>query len=69
MSTQTYFGEPLFQYSLRQGIEDGFLAPYIVHRIDLDVDVDGFVPGEGLYDELGNLLRIGYTTVETWNVD
>ena len=57
VSTQTYFGEPLFQYSLRQGIEDGFLAPYIVHRIDLDVDVDGFVPGEGLYDELGQLVE------------
>jgi type I restriction enzyme, R subunit len=53
VSTQTYFGEPLYQYSLGQGIDDGFLAPYIVHRIDLDVDVDGFSPGEGVVDQLG----------------
>jgi len=53
VSTQTYFGEPLYQYSLGQGIDDGFLAPYIVHRIDLDVDIDGFSPGEGVVDQLG----------------
>ena len=47
----------MYQYSLGQGIEDGYLAPYIVHRIDLDVDIDGFVPGEGLYDELGQLVE------------
>jgi type I restriction enzyme R subunit len=57
VSTQTYFGQPLYQYSLGQGIADGFLAPYIVHRIDLDVDVDGFVPGEDLYDEFGQLVE------------
>jgi type I restriction enzyme, R subunit len=53
VSTQSYFGEPLYEYSLGQGIDDGFLAPYIVHRIDLDVDVDGFRPGEGVLDMLG----------------
>jgi type I restriction enzyme R subunit len=42
-----YFGEPVYTYSLKQGIEDGFLAPYKVVRIDLDKDLDGWRPREG----------------------
>jgi superfamily II DNA or RNA helicase len=41
--TYVYFGDPLYQYSLRQGIEDGFLAPYRVHRIMTTVDAIGWV--------------------------
>ena len=44
ISTSDYFGDPLYTYSLKQGIEDGFLAPYRVKRIHLDVDDYGFQP-------------------------
>lgn len=40
-----YFGNPVFQYSLREGIEDGFLAPYRVHRVVTNVDATGWRPG------------------------
>ncbi len=48
-----YFGEPIYTYSLRQGIADGFLAPYKVIRIDLDRDVDGWRPRCGELDRYG----------------
>ncbi|HYR08888.1 MAG TPA: DEAD/DEAH box helicase family protein [Longimicrobium sp.] len=48
-----YFGEPIYTYSLRQGIEDGFLAPYKVVRIDLDKDLTGWRPEQGQRDEYG----------------
>ncbi|MCA3014812.1 MAG: DEAD/DEAH box helicase family protein [Myxococcaceae bacterium] len=54
ISTMNYFGEPVFTYSLRQGIEDGFLAPYKVVRIDLDKDVQGWRPEKGKKDKFGN---------------
>lgn len=54
ISNITYFGEPVYTYSLRQGIEDGFLAPYKVVRIDIDKDVDGWAPPPGMKDDLGN---------------
>ena len=44
VSNITYFGEPVYTYSLKQGIEDGFLAPYKVVRIDIDKDVLGWTP-------------------------
>ncbi len=53
-SNITYFGEPLYTYSLKQGIQDGFLAPYKVVRIDIDKDVQGWTPPEGMKDDLGN---------------
>ena len=56
ISTQTYFGEPVYTYSLRQGIEDGFLAPYKVIRITLDRDVEGYRPEEGKLDKYGNIV-------------
>ena len=54
VSNTEYFGEPLYTYSLRQGIEDGFLAPYKVVRVHLDKDLDGWRPEKGQRDMYGN---------------
>ncbi|MEV0453904.1 EcoAI/FtnUII family type I restriction enzme subunit R [Catellatospora methionotrophica] len=48
--TYGYFGPPVFEYSLRQGIEDGFLAPFQVMRVHLDSDLDGVEVAEGTVD-------------------
>lgn len=56
-SNIAYFGEPLYTYSLRQGIEDGFLAPYKVVRIDFDKDLEGWRPEEGKVDKHGVLIE------------
>jgi type I restriction enzyme R subunit len=48
-----YFGEPVFTYSLKQGIEDGFLAPYKVVRVDIDKDLTGWRPEVGKKDRYG----------------
>ena len=48
-----YFGEPVYTYSLKQGISDGFLAPYKVIKVHLDVDVQGYRPGRGETDRHG----------------
>jgi len=53
VSTLTYFGDPIYTYSLKQGIDDGFLAPYKVVRIDLDRDLQGWRPSAGMQDDLG----------------
>jgi type I restriction enzyme R subunit len=53
VSNIDYFGAPIYTYSLRQGIEDGFLAPYKVVRIDLDRDVSGWRPSKGQLDKYG----------------
>ncbi len=50
VDTYEYFGEPIYTYSLRQGIDDGFLAPYRVMRINLDVDVQGLEIDPGVLD-------------------
>lgn len=52
-SSQTYFGEPIYEYSLKQGINDGFLAPYKVIRIGLDKDLEGYRPEAGKVDKYG----------------
>ena len=52
-SSHTYFGEPIYEYSLKQGINDGFLAPYKVIRIGLDKDLVGYRPEEGKRDAFG----------------
>ncbi|WP_299370802.1 EcoAI/FtnUII family type I restriction enzme subunit R [uncultured Tateyamaria sp.] len=57
VSSSTYFGEPAYTYSLKQGIEDGFLAPYKVVKIDIDKDVEGWTPPPGAIDDLGNPLE------------
>lgn len=51
--TYTYFGNPVYTYSLRQGIEDGFLAPYRVHRVITDVDSTGWRPSKDELDRHG----------------
>lgn len=53
-SNITYFGESVYTYTLSQGIQDGFLAPYKVVRINIDKDVEGWVPPQGMKDDLGN---------------
>ena len=53
VSNIEYFGEPIYTYSLKQGIEDGFLAPYKVVRVGLDKDLDGWRPERGKLDKYG----------------
>lgn len=53
VSTLTYFGDPVYTYSLKQGIDDGFLAPFKIMRIDLDRDLQGWRPSAGRTDDLG----------------
>jgi len=48
-----YFGQPVYSYSLKQGIHDGFLAPYKVVKVHLDVDVEGYRPEKGETDKYG----------------
>jgi type I restriction enzyme R subunit len=57
VSNIEYFGEPIYTYSLRQGIADGFLAPYKVVRIGLDRDILGWRPELGQVDKYGNLIE------------
>ena len=57
ISNTDYFGDPIFTYSLKQGIEDGFLAPYKVIRVDLDKDTFGWRPTQGMTDKHGNLIE------------
>jgi type I restriction enzyme R subunit len=57
VSNIEYFGDPIYTYSLKQGIEDGFLAPYKVVRISIDKDVDGWRPEKGKTDKHGQLIE------------
>ena len=52
-SNIAYFGEPVFSYSLKQGIRDGFLAPYKVVKVHIDRDVEGYRPEKGTLDRDG----------------
>jgi type I restriction enzyme, R subunit len=54
VSNTDYFGEPVFTYSLKQGISDGFLAPYKVIKVHIDRDVEGYRPEPGQLDRDGN---------------
>ncbi len=56
VSNIDYFGEPLYTYSLKQGIEDGFLAPYKVVRFTIDKDAEGWRPVDGFADKYGNII-------------
>ena len=56
VSNAFYFGEPIYTYSLKQGIDDGFLAPYKVIRIGLDKDLEGYRPEKGKIDVNGNVI-------------
>lgn len=53
VSNINYFGEPIYTYSLKQGIEDGFLAPYKVVKVGIDRDLEGYRPEKGKLDEDG----------------
>ncbi len=57
VSNIDYFGEPIYTYSLKEGIDDGFLAPYKVVRIDFDIDLQGWRPKKGQVDKYGNLIE------------
>lgn len=57
VSNMDYFGKPIYTYSLKQGIEDGFLAPYRVIRYTLDRDVDGWRPEQGQRDKYGHVIE------------
>lgn len=56
-SSIIYFGDPVYTYSLKQGIEDGFLAPYKVIRIATDVDAVGYTPEKGKLDRFGKVIE------------
>jgi len=57
VSNIDYFGNPIFEYSLKRGIEDGFLAPFRKLQVDLDQDLLGWTPAAGEYDDRGQLIE------------
>lgn len=57
ISSSEYFGDPLYTYSLKQGIDDGFLAPYKVIKVTLDIDAEGWRPPDGFKDKEGKLVE------------
>lgn len=57
VSSSYYFGDPIYTYSLKEGIEDGFLAPYKVVRVDIDVDLQGWRPTKNQKDKHGELIE------------
>ncbi len=57
VSNIDYFGDPVYTYSLKEGIEDGFLAPYKVVRVDIDVDLQGWRPTKGQVDNNGEIIK------------
>ncbi|EKQ52682.1 MULTISPECIES: EcoAI/FtnUII family type I restriction enzme subunit R [unclassified Clostridium] len=57
VSNIDYFGEAIFTYSLKQGIEDGFLAPYKVVRVGIDRDLEGYRPEKGKTDKYGEVIE------------
>ncbi|WP_313951065.1 EcoAI/FtnUII family type I restriction enzme subunit R [Accumulibacter sp.] len=57
VSNSTYFGDPVYTYSLKKGIEDGFLAPYKVIRIATDADAVGYTPEKGKIDKVGQTVE------------
>ena len=57
VSNSDYFGVPVYTYSLKQGIEDGYLAPYKVIRVDLDKDTFGWRPTAGMLDKHGHAIE------------
>lgn len=56
-SNMAYFGNPIYTYSLKQGIEDGFLAPYKVISVELDIDKNGYTPPADKKDVDGKLVK------------
>lgn len=66
-SNMAYFGNPIYTYSLKQGIEDGFLAPYKVISVELDIDRDGYTPKPGTLDTNGEPVEIRTYTQEEFD--
>lgn len=62
-----YFGNPIYTYSLKQGIEDGFLAPYKVISVELDIDKTGYTPEPGTVDVDGNSVEIRLYTQDDFD--
>lgn len=56
VSNIAYFGDPIYTYSLKQGIDDGFLAPYKVVRVGIDKDLEGYRPEKGQLDKFGETI-------------
>ena len=67
VSNIDYFGEPVYTYSLKQGIEDGFLAPYKVLHIDVDKDKEGWIPVPGQTDKYGNVIENREYNILDWD--
>ncbi len=59
VDTYAYFGNPIYTYSLKDGIEDGFLAPYRVMRVIPSVDATGWIPDKGQLDRFGREVPYG----------
>ena len=57
ISNSEYFGNPIYTYSLKQGIQDGFLAPYKVLKVGLNIGLDGYTPPQGKIDKAGRSLE------------
>lgn len=57
VSNIEYFGDPIYTYSLKQGIDDGFLAPYKVVKVTLDIDAEGWRPPNGYLDKSGETVE------------
>lgn len=66
-SNMAYFGNPIYTYSLKQGIEDGFLAPYKVISVELDIDRDGYTPEAGKLDINGEPVELRTYTQEEFD--
>ena len=56
VSNIDYFGDPIYTYTLKQGIDDGFLAPYRVIRVFFDKDIEGYTPYLGQTDDYGEII-------------
>jgi len=67
ISNMHYFGDPIYIYSLKQGIDDGFLAPYKVIRIGLNIDLEGYRPKEGTIDDDGELIEDREYTIKDFD--
>ena len=67
LSNINYFGKPVYTYSLKQGIQDGFLAPYKVIRIHIDKDIDGYLPEKGKTDREGDPIEARYYGVKEFD--
>lgn len=67
VSNINYFGEPIYTYSLKDGIEDGFLAPYKVIKVGLNKDLEGYRPEKGKLDEDGDVVEDKEYTVHDFD--